>query len=214
MVSIYETSSRMVLSASLVKTLTGSDPVTARALYQAPITFKPAAKIWVATNHRPNVPADDDALWERIREIPFDMMIAEHERDPSVRSRLREPEHGAAILAWAVKGCHLWQSEGLAQPAVVREAGRAYRAQMDPVARFIGECCVLGPDLWTASATLREEYEEWCREQGDTAVSGADFARKLRVLGCEPKIKQRLGGRGWKGIGVRGALSAVSGAAE
>jgi putative DNA primase/helicase len=210
MVSIYETSRRMVLSASLVKTLAGSDPVTARALYQAPITFKPAAKIWLATNHLPKVPADDDALWERIREILFEVTIPEHERDPSVRSRLREPEHGAAVLAWAVEGCLLWQLEGLAQPDAVREAGRAYRAEMDPVARFAEECCIIGPHLWSASAALREEYEEWCQEQGETPATGQEFTSKLHKLGCEPKKNSRRGGRGWKGIGIRGDHLAVA----
>jgi putative DNA primase/helicase len=210
MVSIYETSRRMVLSASLVKTLAGSDPVTARALYQAPITFKPAAKIWVATNHLPRVPADDDALWERIREIPFEVPIPEGERDPSVRSKLREPEHGAAILAWAVKGCLLWQAEGLAQPDAVREAGRAYRVAMDPIARFIEECCILGPQLWTASVTLREEYATWCREQGETPESGDALTSKLRGVGCEPQKNSRRGGRGWKGIGISGSHLAVA----
>jgi putative DNA primase/helicase len=204
MVSLYETSRRMVLSASLVKTLTGSDPVTARTLYKMPITFKPAAKIWVATNHLPKVPADDDALWERIREIPFEVAIPEGERDPTVRSRLREPEHGAAILAWAVVGCRLWQAEGLAQPAAVRDAGRAYRAEMDPVARYIGECCILGPHLWAASSALREDYETWCREQGETPVGGSEFTGKLGELGCEPLKNSRRGGRGWKGIGISG----------
>jgi putative DNA primase/helicase len=204
MVSIYETSRRMVLSASLVKTLAGSDPITARGLYQAPITFKPAAKIWVATNHLPKVPADDDALWERIREIPFNVTIPESERDPAVRSQLLEPEHGAAILAWAVEGCLLWQSERLVQPDAVREAGRAYREQMDLLARFIEECCILGPKLWTPTATLRQEYEKWCREQGETPEGGDALKNKLRELGCEPHKDNRRGGRGWKSIGIRG----------
>lgn len=210
MVSIYETSQHLRLSASLVKTLAGSDPVTARALYQAPITFKPAAKIWVATNHRPIVPSEDDALWERIREIPFEVTLPERERDPEVRSQLREPEHGAAILAWAVNGCLCWQSDGLQQPDAVREAGRAYRAAMDPVARFIEQCCLRGPHLWAASAALRQDYEEWCREQGETPLRGDAYTRKLRALGCEPQKNSRAGGRGWKGIGIRGAhLTAV-----
>jgi putative DNA primase/helicase len=203
MVSIFETSNRMALSASLVKTLAGSDPITARGLYKEPITFKPEAKIWVATNYLPKVPADDDALWERIREIPFNVTIPEHERDSTVRSRLREPEHGAAILAWAVEGCLLWQSERLAQPDAVREAGRAYREQMDLLGRFIEECCILGPQLWTPTATLREEYVKWCREQGETPESGDALKNKLREVGCEPLKNSRRGGRGWKGIDIR-----------
>ncbi len=212
MVSIYETSRRTVLSTSLVKTLAGSDPVTARTLYKEPITFKPAAKIWVATNHRPKVPGNDNALWERIREIPFEEAIPEGQRDPTVRSRLREPEHGAAILAWGVQGCIFWQVLGLRQPEVMREAGRAYRAAMDPLARFIEECCNLGSHLWAASSALRKEYEAWCHEQGETPVSGQDFTGKLREVGCEPRTKHNFGGRGWQGISLRGALALVKGA--
>ncbi len=112
MVSIYETSRSLALSASLVKTLTGSDPITARTLYKEPFTFKPQATFWVATNYLPHMPADDGALWERTRRLPFEVQIPEGKRDQSVRSRLREPEHGAAILAWAVVGCLLWQQAG------------------------------------------------------------------------------------------------------
>jgi putative DNA primase/helicase len=209
MVSIYETSQHLRLSVSLVKTLTGSDPVTARALYQAPITFKPSAKIWVATNHLPQVPADDDAIWERIREIPFNVMIPEHERDPSVRSGLREPEHGAAILTWAVVGCLVWQTQGLTQPTAVREAGRAYRVAMDPLARFVKDCCLLGSHLWVATAALRQEYEGWCREQGETPLRGDALTRKLRELKCEPHKNSRRGGRGWQGIAIRGSHLSV-----
>ena len=209
MVSIYETSRRMVLSASLVKTLAGSDPVTARSLYKTPITFKPSAKIWTATNHQPRVPADDDALWERIREIPFTVSIPEGERDPSVRSQLRDPKHGAAILAWAVLGCLLWQVEGLKQPHEVRAAGRSYRARMDPLARFIEECCIVGPSAWTASSALRKEYEDWCCEQGETPITSDALTLKLRELGCTPQKNSRRGGRGWAGVAIRGAHLAV-----
>lgn len=198
MVSIYETSRRLTLSASLIKSLAGSDPVTARSLYREPVEFKPSAKIWVATNYPPKVPADDAALWERIRAIPFEVTIPEKERDPSIRSRLQEPEHGAAILAWAVEGCLLWQEDGLRQPAAVREAGRAYRESMDPVGRFVRECCRLGAGLWIATSDLREEYQSWSQEQGEEIVNSETFNRTLRERDCEPQ--KRGGDRGWKGI--------------
>lgn len=201
MVSIYETSRRLTLSASLVKTLAGNDPVTARTLYKEPIEFKPEAKIWAATNHLPKVPADDGALWERIRAIPFEVTIPEHERDPSIRSRLKEPEHTSAILAWAVDGCLKWQKDGLRQPDAVREAGRAYRESMDPVGRFVRECCELGAGLWVATSDLKAEYQSWSEVEGEEMMSSESFTRKLRDLDCEPQKK--YGDRGWKGITLK-----------
>ena len=41
MVSVYETSRRLKLSASLVKSLAGSDPITARDMFSKPLTFRP-----------------------------------------------------------------------------------------------------------------------------------------------------------------------------
>ena len=33
--------------------------------------FKPAFKLWLATTHRPSIRGTDDAIWRRIRLIPF-----------------------------------------------------------------------------------------------------------------------------------------------
>jgi len=201
MVSIYETSGRLKLSASLVKSLAGSDPITARDLHAKPITFRPQAALWLATNYRPRAPSDDDALWERIRELPFNVFIPEDQRDPMVRKALRNPaEHGAAILAWAVKGCLLWQAEGLDQPDAVRAATLDYRAEMDPLAGFLSAACVLHSGAWTPSDQLRAEYKRWARESGEQVISGALFCDRLAGHGCEPK--RRHGRRGWQGIAL------------
>lgn len=201
MVSIYETSRRLKLSASLAKTFSGSDPITARDLYGKPLTFRPQATLWLATNYRPKAASDDDALWTRIRELPFTVTIPEAERDPTVRAQLRDPrQHGAAILAWAIEGCRRWKADGLHQPDAVRAATQSYRDEMDPLRSFIAECCRLQPTAWTASDQLRTEYERYARENGERAVDGAHFRDGLRHLGCTPD--RRHAGRGWRGIGL------------
>src|SRR5690606_38648902 len=58
MVSVYETGRALRLDAPLVKSLAGSDAITARALYREEVEFRPARTLWLATNHRPLV--DDD----------------------------------------------------------------------------------------------------------------------------------------------------------
>ena len=85
-----------------------------RFLYKKEFEFLPTFKLWLASNHRPQVSSDDDAIWERIRQIPFEQTIPKEERDPGIKAELSDPEHsGAAILAWAVEGCLLWQREDL-----------------------------------------------------------------------------------------------------
>jgi len=201
MVSIYETGRAMRLDHELVKTLAGSDPITARGLHRDPITFRPEATVWLATNHRPRVDADDDALWERLREVPFEVQIPENERDRTLRARLADPEaSGPAVLAWIAAGARRWQAEGLAAPEAVRGATRAYRAEADRIGAWVGACCLLRADAWTTAASLRESYDQWCRAEGERPLGGQRWREALRGLGCEAERRYR--GRGWRGIGL------------
>jgi putative DNA primase/helicase len=201
LVSVYETSQRLKLSASLLKSVAGSDPITVRDLYSKPIEFLPQFSLWIATNHRPKIPDDDDALWERIVELPFKVEIPPNERDPAVRAELRDPKaSGAAVLAWAVKGCLAYQAEGLWPPQVVENATREYREEMDPLKEFISECCVLGADYWVSSKDLREEYEFWCKETGEKPLQSG-FTERIQERGCTPHRTSRQ--RGWRGIDLK-----------
>jgi len=198
-VFVYETSRRLKLSASLLKSVAGSDPITVRDLYAKPITFLPQFTLLIATNHRPKIPDDDDALWERIVELPFRAQIPSEERDPAVRAELRDPKaSGAAVLAWAVNGCLAYQAEGLTAPQIVEHATQEYREEMNPIGEFINECCVLGEGLWASSAELRREYQFWCKENGITPLR-SEFAKRLRARGCIPDRTSKV--RGWRGIG-------------
>ncbi len=201
MVSVYETARTLRLDAALVKSLAGSDPITARDLFRAPVEFLPEFVLWMATNHRPQMPHDDDALWERLREIPFRMQIPEDERDPRVREKLGDPaESGAAILAWAFRGLEMVRTEGLAPASLVRAATAANRAAQDPFAEFFENACVFEKTAVTSAAMLRETYERSCRENGDRPESGSAFADALRARGCEPG--RRHSGRFWRGVGL------------
>jgi putative DNA primase/helicase len=203
MVSIYETGRKLKLDAALVKSITGSDPITARRLYAEPVTFKPQFVLWIASNYRPSLPEDDAAVWERVREIPFTIQIPEHERDPRVRAELSDPkQHGAAIMAWAVEGLRMLREEGFAPPEVVRAATREYRAEMDVAARFLSERCEFDPEAWTLAAELHEEFARWCREN-DEILRGAKLTDGLRENGCERK--KRFRGHGWVGVQLVGA---------
>src|SRR4030095_5987047 len=120
-----------------------------------------------ATNYEPKVNHDDDAIWERIRKLPFDVHLYPRERDETVRIRLRDPvESGPAVLHWIVEGVLRWQKEGLAPPDRVTTATAAYRKAMDPIDKFLEAVCVLGPDKWVRSSGLRGAYGHWGEGEG------------------------------------------------
>jgi putative DNA primase/helicase len=59
------------LSESLVKQMTGGDPVPARHLCGKPFEFIPCFKLIVAGNHKPTIRGSDEGIWRRIDVIPF-----------------------------------------------------------------------------------------------------------------------------------------------
>ena len=60
------------LDIGKVKWLSGGDTLTGRHPHgKREITFTPTHKLFLATNHKPHVPADEYAAWERISLIPF-----------------------------------------------------------------------------------------------------------------------------------------------
>lgn len=61
--------------------MTGGENFTARFMRQDYFEVTPAFKLWLVANGRPRVRGTDEALWRRIRVIPFDVSIPKAERD-------------------------------------------------------------------------------------------------------------------------------------
>jgi putative DNA primase/helicase len=188
------------LAEGLLKMLTGGDIVAARFLYRETFEFRPHFKLWLAANARPKVNADDDAIWRRILQIPFTCVIPPAERDERVKLDLRtNPDVHTAILAWAVQGCLEWQQGGLAVPQTVLDYTAEYRAENDPLRDWLADACALTPQSWTASASLRQSYEEWCGANGEKPIGTKTFAGALAAKGC---TSEKAGARGWRGISL------------
>jgi putative DNA primase/helicase len=199
-----ETDEGARLAEGLVKQLTGGDRVRARRLYANSFEFVPQFKLFLAANDRPKARDDDDALWERILEVPFPFSIPKADRDPAVKETLCDPaKSGAAILAWMIDGCLAWQRDGLQVPSVVEASTTAYRGAMNPLADFLDERCIVDPDVWASSADLFNAYREWAQEQGlRHTLAQKAFGEKLRAIGCEQRQEGVARTRGWSGIAL------------
>ncbi len=189
------------LAESEIKDLTGGDTISARYMRAEWFDFKPEFKLWLRTNHKPVVRGTDEAIWDRLKLIPFSVRIEKHEQDKGLSKKLLAELPG--ILAWAVRGCLEWQRDGLGVPNEVTTATEGYRTEMDSFAGFVEECCVTGDGQWVASKTLRECYESWGSDRGDRwLLGGRAFTDRLKALRCAPQTVNRV--RGWRGIGLEG----------
>jgi len=190
------------LAESRVKELTGGDTISARFMRAEWFTFRPVCKIWLATNHRPVIRGTDNAIWRRVRLIPFNETISEKERDPDLLDKLREELPG--ILNWAVQGCLDWQCSGLNPPDSVLVATSEYREEQDHLGQFFEDRCVLSPGAWASAADLYNSYSSW--GEGDRAtMTKRAFGLRLKDRGFDD-VRKGSGGsrqRSWLGIGLQ-----------
>lgn len=197
-VTAAETSEGARLNEARVKALTGGDRCTARFLYGEYFSFDPTAKFWLAVNHKPQVTDDSHGFWRRVRLIPFLARFSGRDCDKDIQAKLKSEASG--ILAWAIKGCLLWQQEGLGLPESIDLATKAYREESDPLAHFLDERYVICADGFVESSILRRDYENWGRENGERPLDQRAFGNRLRAHGC---VNGRFGHnrvRGWKGL--------------
>lgn len=202
LVSAVESEQGKRLAESLVKQLTGGEPITARFLYQDEFEFKPSFKIFLTTNHKPEIRGTDRGIWRRIKLIPFTVTIPTEEVDTKLDEKLKKEFPG--ILRWAVEGCLKWQRDGLQEPKEVREATEGYREEMDILLHFVNDCCVINPRAKVAAKNLYLSYQRWCDDNGEYSLKQRKFIEQLKEgYPIEvARMPDKSGSRGWQGIGL------------
>ena len=194
-----ETGAGRSLNEAVIKQTTGSDTITARFLFQEFFEFRPAFKLWLATNYKPTIRGTDLAIWRRIRLIPFEVTIPLEEQDPHLPEKLREELPG--IMTWAVRGCQDWLANGLGAPEEVTAATDSYRDEQDLLGPFLEERCILLPSESIKTTELKKAYQTWAEENGEKPISRNLFANLIQGRGCTPSKSHGL--RTWKGLTLK-----------
>jgi P4 family phage/plasmid primase-like protien len=210
-VSASEVQQGRRLDEAKVKAITGGDTITARFMRGEWFSYRPQFKLWLSTNHKPVIRGTDDAIWDRLRLIPFDVRIPDDEVDRSLGAKLRDEAPG--ILAWMVDGCRIWQERGLSPPAKVLHATQAYRSEMDVLGAFLSDCCHLTEGAWATAGDLYSAYSTWAAEYGTAPISKIALGRQLADRGLEDG-RTTGGTRIWKGIGILPAETTARARAE
>lgn len=188
------------LSESLIKSLTGGDTISTRFLFQEYFTFKPQFKVWMATNHKPVIRDTDHAIWRRVKLVPFSVTIPEPERIPHDQLIAELRNEYAGILAWAVRGCVEWMRDRLGTPDEVTKATESYRDDMDIMAQFIEDCCVVRPEITAQTTPIYGRYSKWCEANNEKAMTQREFSLRLAEKGFEKKHSRN--GNYFDGIGL------------
>lgn len=172
------------IKENAVKKLTGSSEISARSPGEQPFTFESKAKLWISTNNRPII--TDDAMWRRMRPIPFTHVPKTP--DPGLKDYIFDPEGGLpAVLAWAVEGAmkilNSPEPDALGWCKVVSEAAERYRKNEDRIGLFLNESTTEQEGKHVTIKNLYETYRNWSMDRGERAMTQIAFHRKLSERG-------------------------------
>jgi len=198
-VGISEMEQKLTINASLTKQLTGNNKITARYLHENSFEFNLQAKIFIDTNHLPNV--NDQTLFEsgRILIIPFNRHFEDHEQDKSLKSTLTDPTSLSGILNWAVEGYRLFKAEGLEPPDDVKTATAQYRQDSDRISQFADSWLEEGKDedgdkYEVPCKAAYRVYSRWCEEMNYHPDNYKNFRAAMEKVYTVRRKRPKAGG--------------------
>jgi putative DNA primase/helicase len=176
-VSTSETESEARLAEGRLKRITqGMGRIKAVRKYENPVEFPESHKLWIDANHLPAVCGTDNAIWNRLHPIPFDVTIPKGEQDKELPAKLLTEAEG--IIAWAVTGARLWYRHGLSKPPAVAKANDVWRSKSDRLEAFLSERCRGGGEV--PAGELYEAYVAWAAAKAEIPVlSNNDFGGRM-----------------------------------
>jgi P4 family phage/plasmid primase-like protien len=202
-VTTSETEEGQRLALSKLKYLTqGMGQIKTCQKYQNPIVFTATHKLFLDANHKPIVRGGEQAVWNRLKPVPFTMTIPPGEIDTGLLDKLKSEAEG--VFTWMVKGCQRWRREGLGDPPEVAEASAVWQAESDHFPIFLADKCVLEPHAWVPVANLWSSYQTWCQENNERLeMKKTTFDGRLEKIGCRRGKNPKGDVRAWIGIRFR-----------
>ncbi len=201
-VTASEPEKGMRFSVARIKYLTGLTEVKARYLKENPFTFKPSHKVFVDANDRPIINDPHDAVWNRVKLIPFEVKIPDSEIDTGLGDALLKELPG--IMAWLAEGAREYIRHGLQEIPEVSAATEEYRQESDRLKDFIEDHCIVLPTAWVGVSNLWDAYRKWEEENGvKFPLVKTAFDERIQRLGCTKKVKECGTIRAWQGIGLK-----------
>lgn len=197
-----EVKTGMSLDVALIKRMTGGEQLRCERKFEHGFNFLPTHKLFLSGNHEPRINDTTNSIWNRLKYIRFNVSIPEEERLRGLRHTFSK-DHGAAILAWLVKGCLLWLEEGLIEPKEVKGAVQSYRDSQDILHDFLEEFCIVEPGDSILCKDFYAQYKKWADENDvDKPIGKQNFNGRLKEKGL--KMETGHGNKQyWRGIRLK-----------
>lgn len=173
------------LAESLIKLVTGGEPIQARHLNRDFFKFYPSFKLTLSGNYRPTVDGTDDGIWRRVMLVPWAVTVPEERRDRQLGDKLKLEASG--IFNRLLDGLRDWLDRGLVTPETVTKATEEYRSDSDPLGRFLAVCVKVSPGERVQSSEMHKLFTAWAAASGERAWTPQGLGRALGERGLRKK---------------------------
>ncbi|WP_295852851.1 phage/plasmid primase, P4 family [uncultured Xylophilus sp.] len=175
------------LDEAFVKQASGGDTISARANYGEMVTFTPPGKLWISTNHLPEIAAGDKAMWRRIVPIPCKARWTAKTSDVNLEKDLDAELPG--IFNWLMQGVAMYRrSDGkLDLCNAVRECLREAKRRSDSVQAWIDDCCREDDESEITASMAYDAYAKHARKSKREPLSNQAFPQVMEDKGYRRK---------------------------
>ena len=172
-----EASSKETDESSNFKLLVSGEGMVARQIYCAPEEFSSVCKLVFLSNNMPFFRAGSDAEERRLRILPFNQQPAR--KDTSLKAKVATEAPG--VLNWMLQGLIYVLRRGAIPTggAAAKQALGTFRQFNNPVESFVSARCRLDPRASVKKSILRDEFSDWCDENGHNALKLGDYFFRL-----------------------------------
>jgi putative DNA primase/helicase len=182
------------LDAGMLKRVSSTDMITARALYKDPIQFMPSHTTIMFSNTLPEVESNDEGTWDRLIIVPFYTRFRNTSNEIKDYGSYLINNCGGAILQWIIDGAvkFLQADCKISRPTCVEKAIKEYREENDWLGHFIKDRCVVDSSYYQLSSSMYNTYQVYCAESGEKKRSTHDFKKAMERAGF-PCVHKRDG---------------------
>lgn len=205
---MQESSKGMRINEGVLKELTGGDAIVGRQLFKESETFTPQFSLVVCTNNLPEVDANDDGTWRRVKSIPHHAKFVDNleddrystfpylfKKDKNVKDRLKI----WAPIFMSMLVHKVFETGGLVEDCEeVMKHSEKYRESQDYISAFIREMIVKEEGKKIRKQELVESFKAWFQENhsGTKMPKGTELKSVVVNMFGEPKTD------GWLNIRI------------
>ena len=167
------------LDEEKIKQLTGGEEISARALYQSAITFKPQFTLWLSCNDLPMVTDKSLFASERIKVVEFNRHFSPEEQDTHLKDELCEQSSMSGICMWLVRGYIHYKEHGLAMSDELKKVVTKYENENDLVLQFLENRCDRDENANIKAKDLYNAFKIWAKSEGAYVLSARKFNSEM-----------------------------------